>query len=502
MTLLLRVSFLVYLISFLQCAFATAEEFKEENGVLVLDQSNFDTAVETFDPLLVEFYAPWCGHCKKLEPEYLKAAEELKKHNPPIHIAKIDSIQNKEITDKYQVLGFPAIKLLKNGRVIDYDGGRTSDDIVNFMKQKFGPVYVKLTSVEMAKTFFSEQKAVAVALLKEDSSDFLKIFENIAFTTDNVKFAFSTDPVVKEFFDVNIDSEVIVIARSLEEEKIKFDLSGRTTQEEVATFIVVNTAPLVVEFGPSNAKQIFEGPIKVHLLLFANRNVNNFVFLERGLTPVARQTKGKITHVIVPSTETRVLDFFGVKPEDLPRASIIDMRVEPPKKYFFSGELSVENLIEFEANFLAGLLKPSFKSQKPSETDDTQNVKVIVSDTFHEKVMNNDKHVLLEFYAPWCGHCKSFAPEYEKIANKLAHVKDLVVAKIDATANDVDHPKVNIRGFPTILLFPANAKDTPIVYSGEKKLKAIESFLEKHKINLQTEEKVTMKKHDVEHSEF
>ena len=79
---------------------------------------------------LVEFYAPWCGHCQRLTPEYEKAAKALK---GIANIAAIDA--DKERTD-VQIKGFPTIKLFVDGKMSDYDGARTADGIVDFMFRK------------------------------------------------------------------------------------------------------------------------------------------------------------------------------------------------------------------------------------------------------------------------------------------------------------------------------------------------------------------------------
>lgn len=101
---------------------------------------------------------------------------------------------------------------------------------------------------------------------------------------------------------------------------------------------------------------------------------------------------------------------------------------------------------------------------------------VVVAKNYEDVVMDNDKDVLLEFYAPWCGHCKNLAPKYEELASLYSgsHADRIVVAKVDATANDVPD---EIQGFPTIKLFRAGDKSDPVDYSGSRTVEDLANFI-------------------------
>ena len=92
-------------------AISAVSAYDEEDDVLVLHESDFSEATEEFDFIMVEFYAPWCGHCKKLTPEYAAAAGQLKKKggDKKIALAKVDTTVEKSLGELFEVKGTRSI---------------------------------------------------------------------------------------------------------------------------------------------------------------------------------------------------------------------------------------------------------------------------------------------------------------------------------------------------------------------------------------------------------
>jgi len=70
-------------------------KFEADGDVLILTDKNFKFAIQENQFIMVEFYAPWCGHCKQLEPQYQKAAETLKSSGIKAALGKVDSTVEK-----------------------------------------------------------------------------------------------------------------------------------------------------------------------------------------------------------------------------------------------------------------------------------------------------------------------------------------------------------------------------------------------------------------------
>ena len=95
--------------------------------VLVLTQQNFSRVVMESEAVLVEFYAPWCGHCKKLAPEYQRAAGKLAELKIPGSLAKVDATEETELAALYSIKGYPTLLLFRKGNHKEYNGGRSAN---------------------------------------------------------------------------------------------------------------------------------------------------------------------------------------------------------------------------------------------------------------------------------------------------------------------------------------------------------------------------------------
>ncbi|CAL9698242.1 unnamed protein product [Knipowitschia caucasica] len=112
-----------------------------------LDDSFKDSRVN--DVWLVDFYAPWCGYCKKLEPIWHDVGAELKSSGSPVRVGKMDATAFSGMASEFGVRGYPTIKLLKGDLAYNYKGPRTKDDIVEFTNRVSGPAVRALPSKQM-----------------------------------------------------------------------------------------------------------------------------------------------------------------------------------------------------------------------------------------------------------------------------------------------------------------------------------------------------------------
>jgi len=94
-------------------------------NITELDSSNFEAAISASVPVVVDFWAPWCGPCKAIAPILEELAAEL---GDAVKICKVNVDNNSEIAGKFEIRAIPTILVFKNGAVSDTIVGLTSKE--------------------------------------------------------------------------------------------------------------------------------------------------------------------------------------------------------------------------------------------------------------------------------------------------------------------------------------------------------------------------------------
>ncbi|XP_031113538.1 protein disulfide isomerase-like 1-4 [Ipomoea triloba] len=448
----------------------------DDKDVVVLTDRNLSDFVDSNKYVMVEFYAPWCGHCKALAPEYAAAATELKTEN--VVLAKVDATEENGLAENYEVQGFPTILFFVDGEHKPYNGQRTKDAIVTWIKKKVGPGVYNITSTEDAERILTAENRVVLGFLDSLVGPSSEEFAAASKLEDNINFFQTDDPNIAKLFHIEPSAKrpSLVLLKKEAEKVTHYD--GIFTKSAILGFISANKLPLVTTFTRESAPSIFDSPIKKQVMLFTTSNDTEKFFPV--FQDAARYFKGKLIFVYIKIDDEDVgrpvANYFGVEGDT---AKIIGFSgLEDAKKYIFDGEITVEKIKEFAANVVEDKLKPFYKSDPIPETNEGD-VKIVVGNNFDEIVLDESKDVLLEIYAPWCGHCQALEPTYNKLAKHLRGIESLVIAKMDGTTNE--HPKAKAEGFPTILFFPAGNKSSdPIAVDSARTVVAFYKFIKKH----------------------
>jgi protein disulfide-isomerase A1 len=148
----------------------------DESYVLSLTKDTFDDAVKNNKYLLVKFVAPWCGHCKALTPAYAAAAQQLAESGSEVKLASVDATLEKELAQKFEVKGYPTLKFFSDGVTMEYNGGRSQEEIVSWLKKKTGPPAEELKTVDELNTFKESDDVVIIGAFKVTYFEFSGYF--------------------------------------------------------------------------------------------------------------------------------------------------------------------------------------------------------------------------------------------------------------------------------------------------------------------------------------
>ena len=451
------------------------EEFPFDKDVMILTDLTFDKAIEKYEFIMIYFYAPWCIRCNKFHPEYEQAASILRKEN--LILAKVDATVEKQLDKRFQLKGFPVIKLFIKGKEIEYNKERKAINVINWMRRKTNGTAIKdiNTNEEMEK--FKKENDVVLIYFGDNKID-IEEFIKIARKNDDYEFG-----IVK--------SEKLINKYSKKGTMIlytKFDEKERELKEikekEIEDFINKYSSPKLMKFDEKAANIIFDKNQSA-IILFADEKSKKWNEYENLMKKISNKLNYKLKSVITDIKSVisgKLAEKIGIKEKDLPSIRIIDTSGNYIKKYKIEGEINEENILNFINNWENKKIKSYVKSsEEPKENN--EDVFIVVGNTFEKEVINNNKDIMVLFYSPWCFHCKALLPKYEEVAKKLKKKNNkLILMKINAIENEVE--SIDNIGFPKIKFYPGNKKDRPpIDYNGDKSVEDIIEFIKNNSAN-------------------
>ena len=365
----------------------------------------------------------------------------------------------------------------------------------------------ELDSVDEIKEFVAEDgsEVTIIGYFSEDNEDDKNAFINVAEElSSSFRFGYSTQNSVME--DMKYGSVAIILHRPSSYIDSKYGdkpkaryASSKVNEISLKTFIKDKGFPLV---GPLHYRThpVYSESNKPTLSLFTNTDIVTDKKLHKYYT--SRLRKIAKSNVINNNSNTKKLLFNIAHPEHvdtaaygvtLEKSSDIAVVIKDGHMvYKMEDNFNTDTVTKFIKSWSNGEIEgeeivEEALPQAPPEDDDEgfENSAVIEAtdeDDFKTKVIESGKDTMIEFYAPWCGHCKSLKPEYKQAANELISlgVDTAQLVAIDATQSNELASKYDVQGYPTLIFAPGGDMTKTINYDGPRDAEGILAFIKAH----------------------
>jgi len=442
----------------------------EDSKVVVLTKDNFDKIVNEAETILVKFYAPWCGHCKRLAPDYIKAADILAKDGDGVILAEVDATDQTELADRFSVHGYPTLYVFHKGVKSDYKGPRDANGIVKYMRAQAGPAAKPLENAEALEKFLAKADDIKFVAFTKDSSSVGKAFVKAA-NTLRENYVFGITPATEERTDK------IVAFRNFNNEDKEVVYSGKNDADAIRKWVQGVSVPLAGVYNENTKVRYGALPIfTVFGKVSAENDPAGLRYILNRLRPVAKDFLGKLNFVAADYSDHNAQEMNLDKNEKY-QIAIID------GEKLYKSELKAlkkDDLKAFAQLFVDGKAEQYIKSEDVPAAVKAGEVEVVVGKTFENTITKTETDTFIVAYAPWCGHCKALLPTWEKLAKKYnVDGSKLRVAKIDATANFIPS-SFEVHGYPSIFWVPAGKGAQPVKYEGGREMDEFETYIKEH----------------------
>ena len=449
-------NYLIILIFSLISLSSCKGDYASENSVIKLNEDNLGIAMREFKYLTVLFYSSNDPNCLSVIPEFEKASMDLREEN--FVLGKIDSDVSTEIVRYFKVEAIPSIVFFHHGKNFFYEGEKKEKDIIKWVIEKTKREYNEIHNEKELEEF---QKLYDINMIYCGSDN--KVMREIILAERKIEDipmgVTSDEKMIKSLAEKGHEDKKEFIILFTKTELQKYYLYNLTSFQNIVEFYNLYSTPKVMEFSAQTSSVLFS---KRHnsLLIFSIRGTSEYDEMKNILEKLWPKLNKKLKLFVADLNEgmsVRLSEYCGAKEKDLPLAYILEPVSQDPIKYRLKGKINEETLMNFITLWEKKELKPFMRSEPEYESNEGE-VLNLVGTSYKKNVIDNDKDVLVYFYAPWCEKCQNFYPKLEKLARKLKKRNpNLLFTKMDATENDIDYFVVN--KYPTIKFYPGNKKN-------------------------------------------
>ena len=452
------------------------------DGIIVLDQNNFDEVLSQVKYVVVEFYIPDCTTCHQFAHEFAKTAEKLSSYSPHIKFFEVDASTEKDLVSRYNIKNFPTTRFFIRGSrtPLEYHGKKNADAITQWVLDNYMKASVEVNSIQEVKRYTNYDNVVGLFFGAQDTPAFDQFLE-VARQSDDVVFIHTNNDELKRYF--NLDQGFILFKRFDEAKNV---YTGPMNALELTNFLNKNKYPAVSHYNRDAENRIFYQGHNA-IILFREKGQESEL-AEDEFRKAANDLKNQFVMTIIDfheRIEVQLTELFSVplnkllvvNKEDLPAVRLFEP-TNQITRYGLDREITSETIKAFAKDWEHGKLKPLFASAPiPKEAFDN-NVKVLVGKNFNEEVFNNDDDIVILFCDTNSFNCRKFENIWSKIASQLKGDGSMILAKLDTSVNEIADMKYKTP--IEIRIYQKGKKSTPILFEGEQDEQTILRFIRQH----------------------
>ncbi|XP_019900138.1 protein disulfide-isomerase isoform X2 [Esox lucius] len=403
----------------------------ELNGVLLLTKEHFNRALQQHNQLLVHFFAPLSGDSQRLDLLFRGAVEQLT--GLDVKLGVVDVSKETKLAKELNATTPPPLRLYESGdryNPVHCPVFQSSASIVTWLKRRAGPSADIIADLDQSDRFVASEELVVLGLFKDVEQGYVKLFYAAACDLPDLSFSVTQNQNVFGKYDIIHDS--VLLLRQSEVVQV-FEVTSQTSKEDLISFISVYQLELVTEYNGQTASRILSSTVVNHAILFVNKTDEGFPTVHSAFQAAAAIYRGQT--------------------------------------------LDMPTITAFCQSYLEGKAQPKMQSEVEPADWDLKPVKQLVGQTLERVAFNPDKTVFIMFYLPYSAESRSLFPLWEELAQHFLDRQEIVIARIDASANDIN---LSMRErYPTLRLFPALHAERVVAYSGRRTLNNLVQFVEK-----------------------